>query len=37
VYNPDLDPDQDQEEYFSSVAEATTDVLAAQFQHVLDI
>src|SRR5437879_6510719 len=37
AYNPDLDPDQDQEEYFSSVAEATTDVLAAQFQHVLDI
>jgi hypothetical protein len=35
AHNPDLD--QDQEEYFSSVAEATTDVLAAQFQHVLDI
>ena len=29
--------DLDQEEYFSSVAEATTDILAAQFQHVLDI
>jgi hypothetical protein len=35
VYNPDLEPDQ--EEYISSVAEATTDVLAAQFQHILDI
>jgi hypothetical protein len=29
VHNPDLDPDQ--EEYLSSIAEATTDVLAAQF------
>ena len=30
-------PDLDQEEYFSSVAEATTDVLVAQFHSVLDI